>query len=279
MLNCFIKYHSLGNDLILFDWLQRTAQEIDAALLHPQWAERIRCLCHRHTGVGADGAIILIGTSAAMAEMLVFNADGTQAETCLNGMRCAAHYLHEETKHLHIGILSHQRRVDNVIAAAMIETHLPALVYEGDHRILVNNELLQGYRINAGNPHFVVCQEKTLSYLAEHGALIEQHPTFPHKTNVEFVWPEKNGHFHLLVYERGCGITQACSSGAAAALMALYRLEMIAEEKMIHITMPGGIVQGRVHSDGSISLFAEAHPVFQGTIASGFRASCKTACH
>ena len=94
MLKHFIKYQSLGNDFILYDWYKKPAVFVQQALKDAGWAQFVKDLCDRHFGVGADGILIIKSSpETSFPEMLIFNADGSQAQMCMNGVRAAAHYL------------------------------------------------------------------------------------------------------------------------------------------------------------------------------------------
>ena len=115
--------------------------------------------------------------------------------------------------------------------------------------------------------------DDALVFLKNNGHLIEQHPAFPNRTNVEFVWQKKAGEYNVLVYERGCGITRACSSGAAAITWLLQ------DERPLRLSMLGGVVvTGVVEGPGgvTISLQAQAHCVFEGILVSFPSADSKT---
>src|SRR5438045_267055 len=97
ILKNFVKYHSLGNDFIVFDWYKRPSFYMHNELQEASWKQFVIDMCNRHYGVGADGIVIITNSQqAGMPEMLIFNADGTQAESCLNGLRCVAKYLFTE---------------------------------------------------------------------------------------------------------------------------------------------------------------------------------------
>ena len=83
----FFKYQSLGNDFILLDWLDESKYDFDA-----NWSKLVQCLCDRHYGIGADG-VLIIRKNGSELESLIFNADGSYGDKCLNGLRCVAHYL------------------------------------------------------------------------------------------------------------------------------------------------------------------------------------------
>jgi len=269
MLTEFIKYQSLGNDFILFDWTRRCEELIYEMIVDSQWKPRVVSLCDRHTGIGADGVLLLKNRSDSTIEMLVYNSDGSQAEICLNGIRCCAHYLYHCDKNTQVfqircGV---QSIVNEILPSDRILTRIAAPVYEHSLSVSTQEGIFNGHRVHAGNPHFVVFEKNELSSLSRHGVLIERHPLFPQKTNVEFVWKdneEDHSTYRVLVYERGCGITLACSSGAAAIMKAMHQLGMIHAEKRIKLAMLGGILECMISLEGFVSLIGKAHRVFSG---------------
>ncbi len=208
-------------------------------------------------------------------EMLVFNRDGSLAQSCLNGVRCIAQHLFLVHRyHYKFTIKLGNRLIECVISEAdtqgisTISTSVSSAYYEGMRTIQTDLGSFSGHVVDVGNPHFIIFEPKQLSWLELHGSLIEQHKQFAHKTNVEFVWSEhdEKKRYHLNVYERGCGVTRACSSGAAAFAGLLNQLGMLAVDEEITICMPGGAVKASVKACGSIILQASATQVFQGTL-------------
>lgn len=273
MLKNFFKYQSLGNDFILFDCYKKPETYIDQALAEPSFPYSVRDLCDRHFGIGADGVLVLKGNACSrLPEMLIFNADGSKAEICLNGLRCVVQHLNSNYNFpsqfkIKVGdkvvdcFILHQKQLNE---AVMIKTNVGVVDYLGERCINASGRQLCGHVLSVGNPHFVVFEQISMEWLAEHGSGIEKNEVFPNKTNVEFVWQESTDRFRSLVYERGCGITLACSSGAAAVAAALVRLGKMAQGQEFKISMPGGIVSCCVDSAGGVILSAEAKLVFSG---------------
>jgi diaminopimelate epimerase len=270
MLERFIKYQSLGNDFILLDWQDRSESFISEWTHHSHRKSCVVNWCDRHRGIGADGVLILKRHIDGLPEMLIFNSDGSQAQICLNGIRCCAHYLSiQEPKNQNNLILCGNQTIIFEIASNKLQimTRVASPIYEKSISIQTSEGVFNGHCVNVGNPHFVVLEKKELSWLSQHGALIERHLAFEQKTNVEFVWQEVNnepGTYRVLVYERGCGITQSCSSGAAAITCALLRLGMIHTEQRINLHMLGGVLESMVSQQGDISLLGTAYRVFSG---------------
>lgn len=248
------------------------------------WQQFVQRICNRHYGVGADGVLIVTGfPQTGMPEILIFNADGTQAENCLNGLRCVAHYLfmtyHFPQKFsIKIGPRIAECAVyqDSARQECEIVTRVGAVQHDGEREIVVNGHILKGNVASIGNPHFIVFDKRSLEWVKTHGPAIESHEAFAHKTNVEFVWPTREGHhnsYDIIVFERGCGITLACSSGAACITSLLVQKNIITQEQKITLCMQGGSVTAWLDADGSVVLQALAQPIFNGTFQDQITAS------
>lgn len=279
VLKNFIKYQSLGNDFVIFDWYKRPSVFMHNELHDASWKKFVSRICDRHYGVGADGVLIVTSsTPAGMPEMLIFNADGSQAETCLNGIRCVAHYLytaHHFPDRFDIKVGSRVAECSVLpltvhCTAHDIVTRVGSVTCAGERTIDLSEGSFSGLVASVGNPHFIIFQKTTLEWLTKNGKQIETHPSFAQGTNVEFVWAceDKSIHekrFNVLVYERGCGITLACSSGAAAITGVLLDRGLIIKNQKVTLSMPGGNVQAFVDVDGSVVLQATAQVVFKGS--------------
>lgn len=265
----FYKYQSLGNDFILLDWLE-TPPLFD--IQSPDWRAFVINSCKRHTGIGADGILVITKGTTLHENVAIFNADGSDGELCLNGARAAA--LHLKIYHnypdqftLTMGESKIETTIENSPRRNLITQYLPLGEVRGNKTIEVADNILSGEVVDVGNPHFIIFEKQNLRWLEKHGAAIEQHEAFPNKTNVEFIWPDKevDNKYHVLVYERGCGITLGCSSGAAAITTLLHKKEKLPLGEAIKIIMPGGIVTCSVKED-LVSLQGEATMVFEGEI-------------
>lgn len=279
MLKHFIKYESLGNDFILYDWYKKPAVFVQQALKDTGWEQFVKEICDRHFGIGADG-ILIIKSSAetSFPEMLIFNADGSQAQMCMNGVRAAAHYLFthhgvQKTFKIKVG----QREIEcSVIEdkskglSVEIVTNVGPVFYQENKIIQAQKDSFDGHSVDVGNPHFVIFQQTDQAWLVEHGKELESHAYFPARANIEFVWEDLTDKSHkayrLLVYERGCGMTLACSSGVAATLGALYHLGLVKQDEQVAFNMLGGTVIGFVDAEKNIILCATATMVFSGTL-------------
>ncbi len=275
MMQQFVKYQSFGNDFILLDFINQSNESIEGIIHNAHWSSRIAQWCDRHRGIGADGVLILKKNSEDVHEMHVFNADGSSAEICLNGMRCCVRHLYLQNPGKQVFQIQSvkqvvRNQVDRSQGPFHIITNVPFVRYERMVTIATQEGDFTGHCVDVGNPHFIVFAEKEVGWLSEYGSLIEKHPLFPRKTNVAFVWQESQDEFQrrfrVLFYERGCGMTLACSSGAAAVIKALYQLGTIKKEECIRLAMQGGILQCMMEPQEDIVLMGDAHRVFSGTL-------------
>lgn len=274
MFNHFFKYQSLGNDFIVFDWYKKPSQYLDKDLSDAAWPEVVQRLCNRHFGIGADGVLIVKNNQqAGVPEMLIFNSDGSLAKSCLNGVRCIA--LHMRLVYNYpenFSIKLADRLIESIFfnghEGLLISTGVGTAQYHGVQTIHTNAGTFAGHIVDVGNPHFIIFQFMPQDWLAQNGHFIERHEFFSDRTNVEFIWPDNadKNIYHMNVYERGCGVTLACSSGAAALAGLLVQLGTIAPTESITISMPGGIVKATVNMRGEIFLQAPAQRLFEGTL-------------
>ena len=287
----FFKYHGLGNDFVLLD-RRESAVDIDA----PKAIQ----LCDRHLGIGADGVLVLLPSSRARARMMVHNADGSIAEMCGNGIRCAAQYLAErvgpsggksrtsemsalregDAERVEIetgaGLLScliHRAgRPVPEVEVSMGAAHLvdPSLPSGKTGKPFVNQVLagfpgLRGTAVSVGNPHLVLF-DSALDQAPALGPLLERHSAFPNRTNVEFARVEPD-QVQVLVWERGVGLTQACGTGACAVVAAGVHEGRLAPDRWHPVRLPGGSLHIRATADlSSLEMRGPVSFVFEGEI-------------
>ncbi|OGT21587.1 MAG: diaminopimelate epimerase [Gammaproteobacteria bacterium RIFCSPHIGHO2_02_FULL_42_13] len=250
------QYHTLGNSFILFDWSEKQINKINAALNHPEYKKIIHQICN---DFNVDG-VVIIQSIAQSVKILMFNADGSAGSMCLNGLRSVAHYLLEHYDFPHQFILS------------MFEYHVPFEIdkenmilrvsfsrYEKPLSITVNDQKISGHCVNLGNPHFVILKQVSLSWLKQYGSLIEKHEAFPGRTNIEYVWINADESrkrnmpvCSALFFERGCGHTLSCGSGAAAIMRFLYHEQHVGLNQKVLINTEGGEILSYVDNDDVI---------------------------
>jgi diaminopimelate epimerase len=258
----FFKYHALGNDFVVVD---RRATGVDIT------AEEARLLCARHTGIGADGVLAILPAEGAAGRMVVHNADGSVAEMCGNGIRCVARYLGEDPE---------ATRADTMIIDTGAGKKDCLLEWKGDsiasvtvdmgiaEHAALSGQLAQGVlgtAVSMGNPHFVLFDTPP-SEAARLGPQIENDPSFPNRTNVEFVVVKSPTRFEVVVWERGVGLTQACGTGACAAVAVGARLSKAPVGQWVTVALPGGELEVKVENDGRVWMRGPATFVFKGTL-------------
>ncbi len=267
----FVKYHGLGNDFAVID-LRAAEGDLNA--------DQVRALCDRHRGLGADGVLSLLKSSKAQAAMVVHNADGSIAEMCGNGLRCVVKHLaelqpeaiNELTVETGAGVLRstvewHAQRVEKVTVSmgpARFEAqHLP-------HGGPFISQVLDGFRVTAvsmGNPHLVML-DAPLKDAARLGPMFERHVLFNERANVEFVQQTGPQSLKVVVWERGVGLTQACGTGACAAVAAWLQEKKVPADTFVDVALPGGVLNISVAKDfSSVLLKGPVARVFEGVVS------------
>lgn len=239
------KMQGLGNDFVILDY----AEFEKTKLSMPDLAVK---LCDRHFGVGADGFIVpKTDTKEADIGWYFYNSDGTTAQMCGNGMRCFAKYVYDNK-------LVNKKKFSVATLAGIIT---PELLDDGNVRVDMGEPILENEKIpfkggkilkaldrefeihpvSMGNPHCIIFTEEDPLCLAQtYGPYIEKHELFPEKTNTEFVKVLSPDEVDMRVYERGCGITLACGTGACATVVAGV-LNNLTEQK-VKVNLLGGSV-------------------------------------
>jgi diaminopimelate epimerase len=269
----FAKYQGLGNDFLIVDL--RGGDPTPS----PQHPDLARALCDRHFGVGGDGVLVILPPSAgADVRMRVLNADGSEAEICGNGVRCVAKYLHDRDPAfkkdvLRIETLAGLRTcgvtlgADGRVETVSVEMGRPRLtraeipmVGAPAERFLeapleVLGEELRLTAISMGNPHVVAFVPEAGPALRARvervGPILETHPWFPARTNVELVHVRSETELEMVVWERGCGVTLACGTGACATAVAASLTGRARAGTEITVHLLGGPLAITVATDGS----------------------------
>ncbi len=244
----FFKYQSLGNDFIVLDFYKDNQQPLPD----------IKKLCDRNFGIGADGVLIL--TNNGLPQGIIYNSDGSLGQLCLNGLRCLAQHLythHSFPNNFFIEMGSKQ--IECRIQHQSITTIVSKATYQCEK--IVNG--YNGHVVHAPNPHFIVFQETTPTWLKANGGSLEKHPDFSNGTNVEFIWPsEEPNTYNMLVYERGCGYTLSCSSGALSVMTTLNKFDNL---DYCVIRMSGGDLSCTMKNE-QVILTANAKLIYKGKI-------------
>lgn len=276
MQKTFLKMHGLGNDFVIFDGRAGAPLYLST--------EMIRSLGDRHTGVGFDQMVIISPPKSAQADvfMSIFNSDGSEVGACGNATRCVADVLMRETGRSEAaletmaGILKARRAGAGRVCVDMGKVRLGwqdiPLSEEQDTLSLGLSEgmLKAPVAVNVGNPHAVFfVQQLEEVPLEKFGPLIENHPLFPEKTNVEVVRIDSWNALTMQVWERGVGITRACGTGACAAAVAAARRGLTGRK--VSVTLEGGVldIEWR-EADDHVLMTGAVEEVFTGTLSQGF---------
>jgi diaminopimelate epimerase len=290
----FTKVEGLGNDFVVVDLRPGRPGAGLAALVQDPAA--VRRVCDRHFGVGADGVLAVLPGERGDARMRVLNADGSEAEMCGNGIRGVAKVLYESDPALRrsplridtaAGLLDCALEVvegplGREVRTVAVEMGRPRFARDeiplhpgGTGRavrapISVRGQELRFTAVSMGNPHavfFVDDPGADLRALAEEmGPPLERDPTFPRRTNVEMA-RLRGGEIDLVVWERGCGITLACGTGACATVAAACIEERLAPGTEVPVHLPGGTLHITVAPDSSgVRMRGPATEVFRGEL-------------
>lgn len=287
----FVKMQGCGNDFVVVDGFAEGLPE--------GMAEVAMRLCDRHFGIGADGVLALYPAEGHDFEMRIFQPDGSEAEMCGNGIRCAALYalrrgiadrrdLRVKTKAGLIQPLVNEGmtevRVD-MGAPRLAAAEVPCLLggsvcsvagseseIEAAIEAVIEQEFAVAGRkfavtaVSMGNPHAVIfIDESVESYpVREYGSLIENDAAFPARVNVEFAEVIDGGHIRVRVWERGCGETLACGTGSCATGVAAILTGRAKDE--VDIMLPGGTLHVSWRPGESVFMTGAAEVVFAGEV-------------
>lgn len=273
----FTKVHGLGNDFIL---LEQQAYE------KRNLADLARELCDRHTGIGADGLLLVAPAAdrAADIRMRIINQDGSEAEMCGNGIRCFARYAYEqgfvdgsdfrvETK---AGIMVPHVIVENgKVKAVRIDMGKPVLERDkipmrGQSERVVSEKLRladdSSYEITSvlmGVPHTMIFVDAVSDEMVKTiGPKIEKHSSFPRGTNVNFVVVHNRKEIEVRTWERGAGATLACGTGCCAAVVAACLNGYTDQQVTVHVQL--GDLQIQYRDEGNVWMTGPAAIMYRG---------------
>jgi diaminopimelate epimerase len=267
--------HGLGNDYVVID-------NRDERISGTQATNLAKRICERRFSVGADGLLLISNSKLADTKMRIFNADGSEAEMCGNGIRCFAKYCFENgivsKEEFIVETLSGIKHVwlslkNKEVAAVKVDMGAPnwqrsSLPMVGQGTCINENLNVDGknYKITClsiGNPHCVIFVDKVDDFPVEQiGPKIENHKAFPKRTNVGFVQVLNRNELKVRVWERGCGETLACGTGTCAAVAAAKKLGLIGDKVTVHVL--GGNLE--VEAVESLFLSGAAEKVFEGIL-------------
>lgn len=271
------KMHGLGNDFVFLT---------DLAGVNTDYTELAKTLCHRQTGIGGDGLIVVVDSEVADTRMRIINADGSEAEMCGNGIRCFAKYVYER------GLVSKETFTIETLAGIMEPTlHINAgkveqvtvnmgkpsftaqtIPMKADLPVVKEFPLDvsgQTYKVSSvllGVPHTeVFVEDVTKVPLITLGPAIERHPLFPQGTNVNFVQVVDDSHIKVRTWERGAGATLACGTGCCSSVVMAHENGFTGREVDVEVYL--GTLHIRYAEDGTVCMTGPAAEVFETELA------------
>lgn len=275
--------HGLGNDYVV---INEFTEEIIPENKKPTVTEE---LCKRRFSVGADGVIFVSPATVEEADIRfrIFNADGSEAEMCGNGIRCFAKFVFEKnilsTDKMLVETMEDVKELlltveDGIVTSIRVDMgnatfkvdEIPMETSEIEfinRDIMVEGDPLKITAVSVGNPHAISFTDDLNSIpLEQVGPSIENHPAFPQRINAHFVHILERNEVEMITWERGTGITLACGTGATSTVLAGYRLGLLDEDVQVHL--PGGDLYITVyHEEDELGAFMEgdAVMVFEGS--------------
>ncbi|MEK7793725.1 MAG: diaminopimelate epimerase [Candidatus Hydrogenedentota bacterium] len=243
----YTKMHGLGNDYLFIEGKKFPVHD---------WPELSRRMSHRHLGAGSDGIILILPGQSGDFRMRMFNADGSEAETCGNGIRCFAKYVFERGMtaktdfvidtgggpnrvELRVNDGRVERVRSNMGRPKFERAEIPMIGPPGrvlEEELNVDGTVVHVTCANVGNPHAVVfVDDATAVDLHDLGPKIEHHPAFPQRTNVEFVNVVDRANIVMRIWERGSGVTMASGSGSCGAALASMITGRVDRKVQVHL--------------------------------------------
>lgn len=271
----FTKMHGLGNDYIYID-CTKNKNKIDT----PE--ELSKKVSDRHFGIGSDGLILICDSDKCDFKMRMFNADGSEAEMCGNGIRCVGKYVYDfgltdknkitiETK---AGIKKLKLNIENEkVKTVTVDMGEPILdkneiPFISDSKFVELKVLDREFiftPVSMGNPHAITFINNLDTFdIDKYGQIVEIDKHFPNKTNVEFIEILDKNHIKMRVYERGTGETLACGTGACASVVASVLNNLT--DRTVNVKLLGGSLNINYNEDGHVYMTGEATTVFNGEI-------------
>jgi diaminopimelate epimerase len=271
----FVKMQGLGNDFILIDTLK---YPFINELSKKELSELSQRLCRRRFGIGADQLLLLCPSEKASFGMRIFNADGSEVQMCGNGIRCLARYIWDrglsDSNPLVIDTLAGIIRPER--SGELVRVNMGNPIFRPEEIPVVSDNVedlelntTEGiFKVNClsmGNPHAVILAEDVDKIaVSTIGPVIENHPIFPERTNVEFVQVINRKEIKMRVWERGVGETLACGTGASAS--AVITIKKGLTDNIVNVHLLGGDLVIEWESDRPVFMTGPAETVFEGTI-------------
>jgi diaminopimelate epimerase len=247
----FSKWHGLGNDYLLVE---------RAELAVPLTPERVRKVCDYHFGVGSDGILEVVAADGNEAEVVIWNPDGSTAELSGNGTRIAARWLARRSDSEAVTIRVGPREVvAQMRGGPEVELEVGRVEVAPTETIDVQGEEVELTPVSVGNPHAVIRREPDRSELLRLGPLVERHPRFPERTNVQLARPDSPKELTVGVWERGAGETLSSGTSAVAASAAAVANGWCRSPLTVHLA--GGDLRVELDADWNARLTGPAEEI------------------
>ena len=260
----FTKMHGCGNDYIYVNAMQHPVADPSAAAV--RWSDR-------HKGIGSDGLVLIDRSTVPEADysMRIFNADGSEAMMCGNASRCIGKYLYDRglTDRTEIRLLTlsgiktlRLHIYNNKVESVTVDMGKPVL--EDRSLFVASRDAGCGTFVSMGNPHYVIFTDN-INLVGQTGPVLETHPSFPQRCNIEYAQVLADGRLRTRVWERGSGITQACGTGACATAVAAAVTGRTGRQ--CSVVMDGGTLDiDWRETDGHVYMTGPAESVFDGEV-------------
>ena len=260
----FTKMHGLGNDyLYVFGVVPSNVANLS------------RKLSDRHFGIGSDGMIFISRSTKADFQMRIFNADGSEAKMCGNGIRCVGKYVYDkgytDKRHLRIETLSGIKELELDIRGGKVKNvtvHMGKAIADNEIKMNISEQSVTMLPVSVGNPHAVLfVEDAEKAPVSTLGPMIEHASIFPEGVNVEFVQRLDRENLRMRVWERGSGITMACGTGACASVAAAIKKCYCKTGVPIHVHLDGGTLTIQVNQDNEVIMTGAAETICEGEVA------------
>ncbi|MBQ7901675.1 MAG: diaminopimelate epimerase [Clostridia bacterium] len=257
----FTKMHGLGNDyLYVYDEVPENIEELSIKL------------SERHFGAGSDGMIYISPSAVADFKMRIFNADGSEAKMCGNGIRCVGKYVYDkgytDKKNLKIETLSGIKTLDLQVSGGKVKSvsvGMGKAVVSDELQLDIDGEQITCTPVSVGNPHAVIfVPDIETAPLTTLGPKMEHNPAFPDGVNNEFVRVIDEHTLRMRVWERGSGVTMACGTGACASTAAAIKNKFCSFDEEISVILDGGVLKIKIAPDYSVTMTGPAEFIYEG---------------
>lgn len=274
----FTKMQGCGNDYVYINCFEQTIQ-------NP--TELAKKMSNRNFGVGSDGLILVMPSQVADCKMRMFNSDGSESEMCGNGIRCVGKFVHDKnivkkdiiTVETLAGIKTLQFFKDENNMVLDVKVNMGEPIFKADLIPVISEEkdLVKNLTLTAldktftftclsmGNPHAVTFVDDVDNFdVDKYGSILEKHPAFPKKANIEFVQVINKNHLKMRVFERGSGETFACGTGTCATVVASF-LNNKSDRTNVNVDLLGGTLNiSWDEKDNNVYMTGPARFVFEG---------------